>query len=360
MFSLRVRVAIKPKETGEGVALIMAKENRFYIPAEWERQLEIWTAWPSHDDDDRWPAERLEKARDEVAQMVRALSAGEKVVVLAFGDAAVRSAEESVGKNANVLAAGFGDIWLRDTAPVFGFDGTCLTALRFQLNGWGGKYVYQYDDTVGEFIATQIRARIKPFDFILEGGAVEHDGNGTILTTRQCLLNKNRNRNWDEKDAEAALREAYGAERIIWFDKGLKNDHTDGHIDNLARFVAPGRVLCTEAFGKDDPNTKVYAQARKTLEKEGFEVISLPSPGPVKDAKGKIVPASHANFVIGNRAVVMPSYGSESESAAVEVLEQHFPGRTVTAVRSDTLLTGGGSFHCITQHVPALRSEAKE
>lgn len=334
----------------------MPKEESFYIPAEWERQQEIWTAWPSHDDDDRWPGERLERAREEVAGMVRALSAGEKVIVLAFGDAAVRSAEEKVGKVADIVAAGFGDVWLRDTAPVFGYKGPCLTALRFQLNGWGGKFVYQYDDTVGDFIATQKRAKIKHFDFVLEGGALEHDGAGTVLTTRQCVLNPNRNKNWSEKEAEQALQESVGAKRVVWLNEGLLNDHTDGHVDNLARFVAPGQVIVPEAFGADDPNAKVYADAKRVLEKEGFEVIPLPSPGLVRDESGAIVPASHANFVIGNRAVVMPSYGTESEAAALAVLQRLFPKRSVCAVRSDTLLTGGGSFHCITQQVPVLRA----
>ncbi len=334
----------------------MTIDRSIVIPAEWERQQEIWTAWPSHDDGDRWPGERLGRAREEVAAMVCALSAGEKVIVLAFGDAAVRSAEEKVGKVADVVAAGFGDVWLRDTGPVFGYKGSCLTALRFQLNGWGGKYIYQYDDTIGEFIAVRKRAKIKHYDFILEGGAIEHDGEGTILTTRQCVLNPNRNKNWSEKQAEDALRESFGAKRIVWLDEGLLNDHTDGHIDNLARFVAPGRVVVPEPVGTDDPNAKVYRDAKRILEREGFEVIPLPSPGVVRDENGAIVPASHANFIIGNRAVVMPSYGTPSEGAALAVLQRLFPKRSVSAVRSDTLLTGGGSFHCITQQVPVLRA----
>ncbi|MBK6896648.1 MAG: agmatine deiminase family protein [Alphaproteobacteria bacterium] len=332
-----------------------------YIPAEWEPQQDIWTAWPSHDDDDRWPGERLALARSEVAQMVRALAQGQKVIILACGDESLADARAQIGDVAAVVPALFGDTWLRDTGPVFGYDPAGrLTALRFGHNGWGGKFIYEHDDTVGDFIAEQSGAHIRRFDFILEGGAIEHDGKGTILTTRQCVLNPNRNKNWSEQDAEAALRESFGAKRIVWLDDGLLNDHTDGHIDNLARFVAPGLIACPEAFGDDDPNEAVYEKTAQTLIAEGFEIVRIPSPGLVRDESGLIVPASHMNFVIGNKAVVMPCYGTESEGAALDILQKLFPSRTVSAVRSHTLLTGGGSFHCITQQVPVIRSSGKD
>ena len=235
-----------------------------------------------------------------------------------------------------------------------------MSALRCRHNGPGGKFIYEHDDTVGDFIAEQKDAQIRRFNFILEGGAIEHDGAGTILTTRQCVLNPNRNKNWSENDAEAALRESFGAKRIVWLDDGLLNDHTDGHIDNLARFVAPGLVACPAAFGDDDPNAAVYEKTAQTLIAEGFEIVRIPSPGLVRDDNGLIVPASHMNFVIGNKAVVMPCYGTESEGAALKILQKLFPTRTVSAVCSNTLLTGGGSFHCITQQVPVIRSSGKD
>lgn len=324
-----------------------------HIPAEWARQEAVYTAWPSHDDDDRWPGERLAQARAEVAAMVRALAEGQKVFVLACGDESVANALAQIGDAAEVIPALFGDTWLRDTGPVFGFDEDgALIALRFQVNGWGGKFIYEYDDVVGDFITEHARAAVRRFDFILEGGAIEHDGAGTILTTRQCVLNANRNPGWTQEDAEKALRDSYGAERVVWLGDGLLNDHTDGHIDNLARFVAPGVVACPEAFGTDDPNAALYELTARQIKEEGFEVVRISSPGLVRDEDGAIVPASHMNFVIGNKAVVIPVYGTESQGAAVSVLQSLFPGRTIVPVISNTLLTGGGSFHCITQHVP--------
>lgn len=326
-----------------------------HIPAEWARQAEVWTAWPSHDDEDRWPGQRLARARAEVAQMVRALSGGQKVTVLACGDESVADAKAQVGDVAGIVPALFGDTWLRDTGPVFGIDEAGrLAALRFRVNGWGGKFIYEHDDTIGDFILERTGAQARRFDFILEGGAVEHDGAGTILTTRQCVLNPNRNPEWTQTDAEDALREAFGAKRIVWLGEGLLNDHTDGHIDNLARFVAPGVVACPEAFGPDDPNAALYEETAKALNAEGFEVVRIPSPGLVHDESGAIVPASHMNFVIGNAAVVVPVYGTASADAAVSALQSLFPTRTIVPVRSNTLLTGGGSFHCITQQIPAL------
>ncbi|MCB1592802.1 MAG: agmatine deiminase family protein [Alphaproteobacteria bacterium] len=325
-----------------------------HIPAEWERQEAVYTAWPSHDDDDRWPGERLAQARAEVAQMVRALSKGQKVFVLACGDESLADARSQVGDAAEIVSTLFGDTWLRDTGPVFGFDATGqLTALRFSLNGWGGKFIYEHDDIVGDFIANHAGAAARQFDFILEGGAVEHDGAGTILTTRQCVLNSNRNPGWTQQDAEEALRVSYGATRVIWLGDGLLNDHTDGHVDNLARFVAPGTVLCQSAYKADDPNKTVYDEIAKALEDAGLKVVRMPSPGLVHDEGGAIVPASHMNFVIGNDAVVLPVYGTGSENIASCVLRSLFPTRTIVPVSSHTLLTGGGSFHCITQQIPS-------
>jgi agmatine deiminase len=209
------------------------------IPAEWRPHRAIWTAWPSAAD--LW-GEDLEPARAEVAAMIRALADGGKgdaMRVLAHGREAEATAKLALGQSAEVIPGAFGDIWFRDIGPIFDAAGV---AHGFKFNGWGGKYQLPHDDEVGARLALLAKADYRRHDFILEGGAIEMDGEGTLLTTRQCLLNPNRNAHWTEAGAEVALKRALGVEKILWLDEGLLNDHTDGHIDNLARFVAPGRT----------------------------------------------------------------------------------------------------------------------
>jgi agmatine deiminase len=325
------------------------------IPAEWRPHKAIWTAWPSAAD--LW-GEDLDPARAEVAAMVRALAdggAGDKMRVLAHGREAEASAKLAIGQSAEIVAAPFGDIWLRDTGPIFTSDGR---ALGFKFNGWGGKYILPHDEEVSARIALASGADFKMHDFILEGGAVEMDGEGTLLTTRQCLLNPNRNPHWTEAGAERELMRALGVEKVLWLDEGLTNDHTDGHIDNLARFVAPGRVVCQAPFGPDDPNAEVLEEIALALGGmtdalgRKLDVIRIPGPGIVLDEDGDAVAASHMNFLIGNTSVVVPTY-SASAQAAVDALKPLFPGRKIIGLPSRAILTGGGSFHCNTQQEPA-------
>ncbi len=229
-------------------------DTQTVVPAEWAPQAAIWTAWPA--DPDEWNGD-LEAPRRDLSALIRALAEhGNRVRLLVNGREAESSATAAVGGIAEIIPARYGDIWLRDTGPIFAHAGQDLVALRFKTNSWGGKYELPDDATIGDDVARLAAAKVRRFDFVLEGGAVDQDGEGTILTTRQTLLNPNRNA-WTRDEAEAALRAAFNAKAIIWIDEGLKNDHTDGHIDNIARFVAPGRVVCQQASGPDDPNAEV-------------------------------------------------------------------------------------------------------
>lgn len=326
------------------------------VPAEWTTHRAMWIGFPSHAD--LWQDD-LAAAQGEVAALVRTLATigGETVRLLIHGHDAMATARAQLGDlpGVELVDGRFGDIWLRDTGPIVS-EGR---AAAFRFNGWGGKYVLPDDDTVSRQIADHAGLKFEAHDFVLEGGALDHDSEGTILTTRQCLLNPNRNAGWTEDKAEAALTASLGAAKVLWLGDGLVNDHTDGHVDNLARFVAPGVVACPIAYGEDDPNAATYDETARLLESmsdaagRSLTVVRIPSPGRIVDEDGEIIPASHMNFLIANRAVVVPIYAASSGQLAVEVMKGLFPDREVIGLPSTAILTGGGSFHCISQQEPA-------
>ncbi len=329
------------------------------IPAEWAPHRAMWVGWPSHGE--LWK-EAFEQAKDEVEALVRALAGPgrEQVKLMVGAEEALPEAQARLAgvENVTVVPARFGDIWLRDTGPIFGEHSE--TANAFAFNGWGGEFVYEHDTEVADQIAQAAGVTPVRHDFILEGGALDHDGLGTILTTGQCLLNKNRNAGWTAAAAEAALGEALGATRVVWLGDGLLNDHTDGHVDNLARFVAPGVVAVPMAFGHNDPNADAYdaaaAVVRASTDAAGnpLKVLLIPSPGLVVDEDERPIPASHMNFLIANGAVVVPTYGNDMAARlACEALATVFPDREIIPLPSNAILTGGGSFHCISQQEPA-------
>ncbi len=339
----------------------MTTTSGFAQPAEWEPHAACWVAWPSAGD--LW-LENIAPARQAWVAMARAIGEGERLEVLVPDDAQERLAKDALrGIDARFHRVPFGDIWMRDIAPIFVRDasGNVATA-RFGFNGWGGKYVLEHDDEVAARVAKI--AGLREFDatWILEGGSIDVDGEGACLTTRQCLLNPNRNPSMDARAIEAGLRDALGITTTIWLGDGLQNDHTDGHVDNIARFVAPGVALCMEARGDDDPNREALEAIARDLANakdargRKLEVVRVPSPGRVVDDDGRIVPASFANFYIGNRVVVVPTYGTKWDDEAVEKIGALFPGRRAVGVNARAILTGGGAFHCITQQQPRGRS----
>jgi agmatine deiminase len=313
-------------------------------PAEWAPQRALVTAFPSAGD--LW-ADDLAPAQAEVAALVRRLAETVPVVVLANGGG-VAAARAALGDVARIEDIAFGDIWLRDTAPIFTGPETCV---QFRFNGWGGKYDLPGDLTVGAEVAGLMGAAVTGVDAVLEGGAIEGNGGGLLLTTEQCLLNDNRNPGWTAAGAERLLGEALGARRLVWLGDGLVNDHTDGHVDNLARFVAPGTVALPRATERDDPNAQVFDDARTRLRDAGLAVVDIPSVGRFEQ-DGEIVPASYMNWIVANGQVVVPLYGAAHDSAAIAAVARCFPRRKVTGLPATHILTGGGSFHCITQQVP--------
>ncbi|HJL16553.1 MAG TPA: agmatine deiminase family protein [Sandaracinaceae bacterium LLY-WYZ-13_1] len=334
-------------------------------PAEWEPHQAVWLAWPSHDA--LW-ADLLPKAQEEITGLCEAIAdrdedgtpRGEALRILVpNGMRHLEAAAALEHLEPELCRMPFGDIWMRDIAPIFVRDAEGDVApVCFAFNGWGGKYILDGDELVAGRVGELAGGPLFAFGMVLEGGAIEADGEGTLLTTRQCLANPNRNPGMSRASVEAVLGDALGADEVLWLDEGLLNDHTDGHVDTVARFVAPGRVVCMEARDDDDPNAEVLAQIAKDLSRmtdaagRRLQVERIPSPGRVVDHEGLVMPASYVNFYIANTTVVVPTYDSPHDEAALEALRPLFPERRVVGRPAKTILTGGGAFHCITQPQP--------
>ncbi|WP_221792207.1 agmatine deiminase family protein [Aquisediminimonas sediminicola] len=325
-----------------------------FQPPEWAPHQAVWIGFPSAAD--LW-LEDLAPAQAEVAAFARAVhakGAGERVILVAADGVAAAVARQMIGDAAEVIVEPFGDIWLRDTGPVIvHYEGDGLRALQHHFNGWGEKYDLPYDDSIGLRLAARQGLRNTDCDWIFEGGAVDVDGAGLLVTTEQCLLNPNRNPDLDQGDIELLLRLEFGIDRVLWLGEGLVNDHTDGHVDNLARFVAPNVLAVPVAHNGDDPNVAIYADARARAKSFGVEVVDIPSAG-LHEQDGEIIPTSHMNFYIGNASVVVPTYGGTSDLEAVKSIARLFPGRRVAGLPANHILTGGGSFHCISQQIPLI------
>ncbi len=328
----------------------MTTDARHLLP-EWAPQAAIWCGWPRLAEE--WGGD-LDGPRAEISAVIRALARHVPVRVAAGSDDAARTAAALTdGCGAKIIRVPTGDIWLRDTGPIVTGQGALRLANVFRFNGWGGKYLMEGDGATAPAIAAHERLAARAHDFVLEGGGIDVDGEGRLLTTRQCLLNPNRNPSMGAASIEAVLRNAFGVSDIIWIGDGLANDHTDGHVDNVARFVAPGHVVCQHPAGVDDPNTDVLVEIERTLASHGLVVSTIPSPGRILGEDGMPLPASHMNFTITNGAVLMPTYEDHYSAIALAGLSRLFPGREVIGLPARAILAGGGSFHCMTREIPA-------
>lgn len=324
------------------------------MPAEWAEQEWIWIGFPHAAD--LW-LEDLVPAQEQMAAFANAVAESGQEVRLVVRDAANEArARELVTGGVEFERHAYGDIWLRDSGPLVIFDehGRRI-ARRFGFNGWGGKFIMEGDQEVGETMADAAGLPGDKMDWILEGGAIDTDGTGLVVTTEQCLLNPNRNPHLSKADIEARLRDQLGFDRILWLGDGLLGDHTDGHVDNLARFVAPGTLAIPVPSGPDDPNAAIYADARTRALDFGMTVKDIPSPGRMDEA-GIVEPASYMNFAICNKVIVVPTYGSYHDEEGVAAIGELFPGRAAVGISAQHVLTGGGSFHCASQHAPGART----
>ncbi|MEM1389915.1 MAG: agmatine deiminase family protein [Pseudomonadota bacterium] len=320
---------------------------------EWAPQAAIWAGWPRLPDE--WGS-AYDGAKDEIEIFLKTLANITPVKIACGSRTAYREAYFRFANTSNISLHTLpsGDIWVRDTGPIFTDNGEGLTAHIFRFNGWGGKYFMSGDDLTAGGIASAELSTHQRHSFIFEGGAIDHDGAGRLLTTRQCLLNPNRNPDWTEAKAETVLQDVFGATDIIWLDQGLLNDHTDGHVDNIARFIASGLVVCQKPSGHDDPNTETLKAVENQLRGSGLDVITLPSPGLIVDGYGAPLPASHMNFLISNGHIILPVYEPEHSVQAIAILEKALPEYKIIGLPARHILSGGGAFHCMTQQVPKV------
>ena len=321
---------------------------RFIMPPEWAPQDWLWIGFPH--DAEEWPG-YLEAAQEQMAAFANAVAeSGQQVRLLVRDDANEARARTLCSTKVTLERRTYGDVWLRDTGPLVLDDGR---ALRCRFNGWGGKYLMEGDQTIGAELAVDAGLPVVESDWILEGGAIDGDGTGLVATTEQCLLNPNRNPQLSREAIETRLARDLGFTRVLWLGDGLINDHTDGHVDNLARFVAANTLVVPRATGGGDPNAAIYADAKARAEAAGVVVREIPSPGLI-ERDGRIEPASYVNFAITSNLVVVPTFGSPHDADGVAAIAELFPDRAIIGLPGDAVLAGGGGFHCASQQMPTL------
>lgn len=336
-------------------------------PAEWSPHEATWLAWPKNRT--TWPA-HLEEATESWAAMAKALSPGERVEIL-VDSAPMESAARNLLSARGVSLANVrfhsiptDDAWMRDSGPIFiskaeaaGPKAPALACWKF--NGWGGKKECAKDARVPAAVARLLGLRSFEPDFVLEGGSIDGDGEGTVLTSEQCLLHPNRGAQRTKPDVERTLGDFLGASKVLWMGDGIAGDDTDGHVDDFARFVAPGVVVACEEKDPDDENHAPLQdnleRLRKATDAAGrpLKVVPIPMPPPLFSDAGLRLPASHANFYIGNAAVLVPVFAGPTDALAIGILRPLFPGRRIVGIDCRALVIGGGGLHCVTQQQPA-------
>jgi len=333
----------------------------YAMPAEWQPHQCTWISWPHNKD--TWPG-KFEPVEPVMARFVGVLSQTELVrinVLDAAHEKHVKSRLEGHAEPRNVVFHRFptNDAWCRDHGAIFVTGpADSLLALDFEFNAWGGKYPpYDLDNAIPEKMAAALGVPRHPVDMVLEGGSVDVNGAGALLTTEQCLLHPNRNPSMSRDAIERMLRDTLGVHQILWLGDGIVGDDTDGHIDDLTRFVAEDSVVTMVEQDRGDDNHQPLAENRQRLAElrlddgRALQVLEMQMPKPV-EFRGDRLPASYANFYIGNRVVLMPAFRDPADEPNRRLLERCFPGREVIAIDCTDMVLGLGTFHCLTQQVP--------
>ncbi|GGI79222.1 agmatine deiminase [Legionella impletisoli] len=333
------------------------KQAGFRMPAEWSPHEACWMAWPSRKE--TWEKIGLERAQHAYAEIANAIAEFEPVNLLVNPSELTRAMALCDSK-IRLIPLPLNDSWTRDTGPTFLLNQQKeLGGVDWIHNAWGKNYNdYALDNQMAKEVIELTSAQYFHAPLVMEGGSFHVDGEGTILTTRECLLNPNRNPYLSQKDIEYYLLEFLGGEKIIWLNKGLLGDETDGHIDELACFIAPGKVLALTTEDKHDPNYYRLKENLKLLEAatdargRPLEVVTVEQP-PATYLEGERLTLSYINFYFANKAIVMPSFGFEKhDEAALTLFTKLFPDRVIKQVNALDVFAGGGGIHCITQQQP--------
>jgi agmatine deiminase len=337
----------------------------YSMPAEWMPHQATWISWPHKRES--WPG-KFEPVEPVMVQFVAAVSAGELVRINVLDEEHERHVKSLLqGKvtAANIRFHRFptNDAWCRDHGAIFvtrRTPGASLLALDFRFNAWGGKYPpYDLDNAMPPQMAAALGIPCESIDMVLEGGSIDVNGTGVLLTTEQCLLHPNRNPTMTKSDIEQRLRDCFGIRHVIWLGDGIVGDDTDGHIDDLTRFVAEDTVVTVVERDRKDENYMALAENRERLDGvrlddgRSLTVIELQMPRPV-EFDGDRLPASYANFYIGNKTVLMPAFSDPADAPNRVTLASCFPGREVIGIDCTDLVLGLGTFHCLTQQVPVV------
>ncbi|MCW4009574.1 MAG: agmatine deiminase family protein [Candidatus Bathyarchaeota archaeon] len=338
------------------------RELGYHMPAEWEKHDAIWLSWPH--DPTTFPL-RVDKAEETYVQIIKLIHQTEHVNLFVKNPDMEQKATGLLKENAVNLGRvrffkfDYADVWFRDYGPTFVVDQHHrLAMVRWIFNSWGEKYDELLKDRrITPYMNQQMQLPCFEPEIVLEGGSIDVNGAGTLLTTEQCLLNPNRNPALSKTEIEGYLKSYLGVSRVLWLNAGIVGDDTDGHIDDIARFVNPTTVLCAY---EEDPNDENYAALkenyellRRAVDQDGnnLQVVKLPMPCALGDNAERL-PASYTNFYIGNSVVLVPVFSHKNDKRALSIIQEWFPDRKVAGVNCNDLVHGLGTLHCISQQQP--------
>ncbi len=345
--------------------MITPKSSGYFFPAEWEKHEATWLTYPYHEES--FPG-KMELVTEPYHKFIRILAASEKVRINVHSEAekerltTLFAAEEMPEGQLELFVHPGNDVWCRDHGPSFVINPLAdekKGVVNWHFNAWGGKYPHDLDNRIAGAVARHFGYPLFEPEIVMEGGSIEVNGRGTLMTTTACLLNKNRNPHLSRTEIESYLCNYYNVQNLIWLADGIEGDDTDGHIDDIARFVAPDKIVVVSESRKTDSNwlpLQKNLTLLKTMRLENGkqpDIIELPMPDPVVHNDIRL-PASYANFYISNRAVVVPTFRCKKDERAMEILASCFPGRIIVGIDSTDIVWGFGSFHCLSQQEPLV------
>jgi agmatine deiminase len=335
------------------------RQDGFFFPAEWEKHVSTWLTYPTPNES--WP-DNYDKVCEEYNRFVALISKGEKVNIVTKDKFHSQQLSENLDKvGADIRQITFheftsDDSWCRDHGPAFlvNKNGKDRAIVKWQFNAWGEKYPSEKDNAIGDKIASLYPFKTFRPEIVMEGGSIEVNGKGTLITTKACLLNKNRNLQLSEHQIEWYLQEFYGAENIVWLGEGVEGDDTDGHIDDIVRFVNATTIIAAIEENKNDANYLALRNNFELLKKIRLEngkqpdLVELPMPSPVDNGEERL-PASYANFYICNQSVIVPIFNCKNDDKALQIIQSCFPNRKVQGLYANNIIYGLGSWHCLSQ-----------